>query len=132
MSSIVLKNNQGLTPLDIAIKYDYPKCVNLLLEYLCNLKDGNYSRQIYHLFPTLMEKGYSSFYRFLDSWMYQTAQMKNIKYLSLGNKDDVFMTAHSNCLLDRHFFEKYTQHGGEQKKLRDREIALHNTIRSIK
>ena len=50
--------------------------------------------------------------------------MKNIKYLSLKDNSDIFMTAHSSCLLDRHFFEKYTKQGSKEKKLREKEMEL--------
>ena len=124
--SIVIKNNQGKTPFDITIEYDMPKCTDLLLTYICYLRDGNYSRQIYKIFPILLAKGYKAFNKYLDSWMYQTMQMKNTKYLTLDSNEDIFMIAHSNCLLDRNFFEKYTYHGGKQKKLREKRIKLLN------
>ena len=87
--SIVMKNFEGKTPLDITIEYDSPRCTNLLLTYLWNLRDGNFSRQIYHIFPTLLERGLKSFHDFLDTCLYQTVQMKNIKYLSLKDNDDI-------------------------------------------
>ena len=119
-----MKNHEGKTPLDIAIEFDSPKCTDLLLTYLWHMKDGNYSRQIYKIFPLLLEKGLSSFHEYLDTCMYQTVQMKQVKYLSLGSSEDVFKTAHSSCLLDRHFFEMYTKQGKEEKKLREIEIEL--------
>ena len=119
-----MKNHEGKTPLDIAIEFDSSKCTNLLLTYLWKIKGGNYSRQIYKIFPYLLEKGLSSFHEYLDTCLYQTVQMKEVKYLSLDSSEDVFMTAHFSCLLDRHFFEMYTNQGKEEKKLREMEMEL--------
>ena len=44
LCSIVMKNHEGKTPLDIAIEDDNLKCTNLLLTYLWNRQEGNFSR----------------------------------------------------------------------------------------
>ena len=50
--------------------------------------------------------------------------MKMVKYLHLPKDEDTFMSAHSSCLLDKDFFEKYTERGGEAKQLREKEMEL--------
>ena len=120
--SAVMKNKQGKTPLDITIEYDSPRCTNLLLSYLWNLKNWNLSGQIYKQFPTLLARGLKTFHEFLNAWFYQTLQMKNIKYLALKSNEDVFMTAYSGCLLDNQFFEKYTDQSRIKRKLAEKRI----------
>ena len=120
--SAAMKNKQGKTPLDITIEYDSPRCTNLLLSYLWNRKNGNLSSQIYKLFPALLARGLKPFHEFLNTWFYQTLQMKSIKYLALKSNEDVFMTAYSGWLLDSKFFEKYTDQSRIKRKLAEKRI----------
>ena len=122
--SIIMKNNQDKTPIEITIDYDRPRCTDLMLTYVSYLREGNFSRPIYKIFPHLISIGYKSFHEFLNTCLYQTVQMKMIKYLLLPKNEDVFMSAHPSCLLDRDFFDKYSKHGSEAKKLREREMEL--------
>lgn len=67
LNSILIKNNKGQTPIDVALKFDSQKTINLLFTYLAKLTDGSYSRLIYSRFHKLLDTGLLSFYEYLDS-----------------------------------------------------------------
>lgn len=86
LSSILMKNNKGETPIDIAIRFESQRTVNLLFKALAELKDGSYSRLIYSKFNKLLRMNLVSFHEYLDSCYFQTIQMKGCNFLKL--KDD--------------------------------------------
>lgn len=67
LTCILMKNNKGLTPIDVALKYESQKTVNLLFQALSELTDGSYSRLIYEKFNKLISMGLISFHQYLDS-----------------------------------------------------------------
>lgn len=76
LTSILMKNNNGETPIDVALKFESQKTVNLLFNSLAELKDGNYSRLIHSKFDKLLDMNLISFHEYLDSCYFQTTQMK--------------------------------------------------------
>lgn len=86
LASILMKNNKGETPIDVALRFESPKTINLLLQGLAELKDGSYSRLMYEKFNRLLGMNLVSFHDYLDSCYFQTVQMKSYKFLKL--KDD--------------------------------------------
>lgn len=65
LASILMKNHNNETPLDLAIKYESFKTTELLLGYLSMLDERAYSRLI--KIPELLEMNILSFHRYLDS-----------------------------------------------------------------
>jgi hypothetical protein len=118
LNSILMKNKEGKTPLDISIENDSQRTTDLLLRSLSHLEEGNYSQQFYDQFPDLLSMNLKSFHEFLDSCYFQTVQMKKTQYLSMNSDEDDIMTAHPSCILDRNFFEKHTTEGVAEKAIR--------------
>ena len=124
LGSILMKNDEGDTPIDITIKYHSPRNTDLLLKYLSHLKGQSLSSQIYQKFPELLKMKLTSFHQYLDSCLFQTVQMRNAKYLSLKDDSEVVMVAHSSSILDKKFIENHTKQGIAEKKLREKQIEI--------
>ena len=62
-----MKNHKGETPLDIAIRYESTKTIDIFFKYLAQLGGGGFSRLIKSNFPKLFELGLLSFYEYLNS-----------------------------------------------------------------
>lgn len=63
LCAILMKNDQGDTPLDISIEQDSLRTTDLMLRYLAHVKNGDYSRQLYEKFPDILKLGLKSFHR---------------------------------------------------------------------
>ena len=85
-----MKNHKGETPLDIAIRYESTKTIDIFFKYLAQLGGGGLSRLIKSNFPKLFELGLLSFYEYLNSWYFQTNQMKGIKFLNLKDESKTY------------------------------------------
>ena len=81
-----MKNNKGETPLDIAIRFESKKTIDLFFRYLSKFEEGGFSRLIQGNFPKLFQLGLVSFYDYLNSWYFQTNQMKGLKFLNLKDE----------------------------------------------
>ena len=46
--------------------------------------------------------------------------MKQTKYLTLRSKEDLIITSHISCLLDKNFYERHTKEGEVEKEFRKR------------
>ena len=88
LKSLLIRNFEGKTPLDISMSQDSTKTTDLMLKAIANFDEGSYSGQIYKEFPKLIIKGLNSFLDYLDTCTFQTVQMKNMKYLALRNTDE--------------------------------------------
>jgi len=67
LTSILMKNSNHETPIDVALKFESQKTVNLLLSSLAELRDGSYSRLISNKFNALFDMNLVSFHEYLDS-----------------------------------------------------------------
>ena len=108
LNSILMKNNKGQTPIDLAIKFESMKTINLLLLYLAKLKDASFSRLLQGKFNKLLSLNLISFHSYLDSCFFQTIQMKGIKFLSLKQDYEKQMFTHKSCLIDESFLKLNT------------------------
>jgi hypothetical protein len=110
LTSILMNNNKGETPIDVALRFESKKTVNLMFNALSELRDGSYSRLIYEKFNKLISMGLISFHEYLDSCYFQTIQMKSITFLKLKDLDfeDYTVLTHTSCLVDEEFLRKYT------------------------
>ena len=119
MAYILLKNKQGKSPLDIALDQESPKSVEAMLMRLHHINEYNVSRAIYKRFPELFKMQIRAFDNFLEGCFFQTPQMKARKRLQLKSQDEVFLGAHSCCVIDQAFEEEYCLSGGAEKKKRN-------------
>lgn len=67
LNSILMTNNKGETPIDVAIKYESLKTINVLLKYLSKLKDSSYSHLLRDRFNKLLSMNLISFHTYLES-----------------------------------------------------------------
>lgn len=102
-----MKNNNGKSPLDIAIDNESPKNTELLLRKLTLFKSASLSMLFYDRFSELLSMNITAFHEYLDSCFFQTIQMREIKYLKLKDESDPLLVPHSSCLIDDVFIEKY-------------------------
>ena len=119
---ILMKNKENLSPLDISIENDSPRCTELFIHYVTQLHEGSYSELIFRRFNQLLSMNIQSFYEYLESCFFQTLQMKNIKYLPLKNNRELWLGAHSSCLLDEIFMSKHTFNGEERRRKRQQHL----------
>lgn len=115
LTAILMKNNKGKSPLDIALDQESPKNVELLLRKLILFKDMSLSKLFYDRFNQLLAMNIMAFHEFLDSCFFQTMQMKATKYLKLKKNKDPWLVPHSSCLIDNVFIEKYCRN--DEKKI---------------
>ena len=108
LNSILMKNNKGQTPIDLAIKFESMKTINLLLLYLAKLKDASFSRLLQSKFNKLLSMNLISFHSYLDSCFFQTIQMKGIKFLDLKQDYEKQVFTHKSCLIDESFLKLNT------------------------
>lgn len=107
LTGILMKNNNGKSPLDITLDNESPKNTELLLRKLALFRDSSLSVLFYNRFNELLAMNILAFHEYLDSWFFQTVQMKQIKYLKLKKDDDPWLVAHSSWLIDEVFIQKY-------------------------
>lgn len=107
LSSILMKNNKGKSPLDMSIDGESPRNTELFLQKIALFKDASFSNLFYDRFSELLDMKIKAFYDYLDSCHFQTIQMKEIKTLKLKSDADPWLVTHSSCLIDEVFVEKY-------------------------
>ena len=107
LSSILIKNNQNKSPLDISIENKSPKIIELMLKKLSYFKNECLSHLFYDRFNVLLDMNSNVFHQYLNSCFFQTIQMKNTRYLELKSCDYPLLVTHSSCLIDEIFIKKY-------------------------
>ena len=107
LNAILMKNQDGKSPIDITIINESPKCTELLFRKLPLFKDSTLSSLFSDRFADLFKMNLQSFHKYLDSCFFQTMQMKKTKNLKLKSDADPLLITHSNCLIDENFIEKY-------------------------
>ena len=107
MTNILLENNQGKSPLEIAIEGESPKCVDIMLNLLSNVTHNRNSKLLSKWFSKLLEFNLKSFYDYLESCTIQTNEMKNIKNLNLKSNMSNLILPHHCSLIESVFIEKY-------------------------
>ena len=95
--------------------YFSPRNTELLLRKLCLFQTSSFSNLFYDRFNELLSMNIAAFHEYLDSWFFQTIQMKATKYLKLKNDKDPWLVTHSSCLIDEVFVETYCKN--DQKRI---------------
>ena len=67
LTMILVKNKQNISPLDITIENESPRCTELMLRSISLLGSGSYSSLIYERFDKLLGMNLKAFYEYLDS-----------------------------------------------------------------
>ena len=107
LSAILMKNNKGMSPLDITIVNESPKNTELLLRKLTLFKDQTLSKLFFERFNELLRMNIKAFNEYLATCFFQTEQMKSIKYMTLKSSSMPFMASNSTCLIDKRFIDKH-------------------------
>jgi hypothetical protein len=108
LTCILVRNTFNKTPLQITIEQDSPKNTSLMLEKLVSFgNDYSFSHLFFEYFPKLIEWDLIAFHKYLDNGFFQTAQMKQIKYLNMKGKKDINLLTHTSCIIDDAFKLKY-------------------------
>jgi hypothetical protein len=100
------RNYFGKSPADIAIKRQNLKCIEIILEKMCELPDIHLSEQLSHYFPDLLEMGLKSFDDFLETCFFKSNEMMLTKKVPLEKFEETKMIGHNSSLLDERFREK--------------------------
>ena len=118
LTSILMKNYKGKSPLDITLDNESPKNAELLLRKLALFKDTSLSHLFYDRFAELLSMNIKAFHEYLNSCVFQTIQMKATKYLKTKKDKNPWLVPHSSWLIDEVFIDKYCQ-SDEKKKLEE-------------
>ena len=113
LTTILLKNNKGKTPLDISIENHNTFSTELFVGKLTLFKNTSLSILFFDKFSELLAMSIQQFNSYLESCTFQTAQMKQIKNLNLIQEKGPWMLSHSSCLIDNQFTQKYCQERGK-------------------
>ena len=92
LCGIMIVNNNGQTPLEIAYQSKNSNTIRILLLALAELGQDHCSKRFYDKFPEMIMKGMRSFQAYLETCSFQTIQMKNMQYLSMKDESDVVLT----------------------------------------
>jgi len=121
---IMIKNNEGLTPLQIAIDNKNPQTQRLFLLGLAELSQDHISQKLYHCFPSFITNGSKSFMDYLETCYFQTAQMKNMQYLSMKSEDDIITTSNNSCIMSEEFLTKHLNTTQEEKDIKEQQKQI--------
>jgi hypothetical protein len=104
---LVLEDNSGKSPLQLAIENNSARIIELMLNCLLKLGHFSLSRKIYTDFPTLFKMNLRSFEKYLNSCYFVTEQMKSINKLDLPEAQDTIREHFTCSILDVEFYKKY-------------------------
>jgi len=103
---LVLENNEGKTPLQLAIDNNSARIIELMLNCLLKLGHFSISKKIFHNFSSLFKMNLRSFEKYLNSCYFVTEQMKSINKVDLKSPDTI--RDHYTCsILDKEFYKNY-------------------------
>jgi len=105
--SLVMKDNHGKSPLDIALDKRFYKNIELMIKKLWLVKDQNLSHLFSDRFTDLFSMNITAFYQYLDGCFFQTFQMRDSKYIELKNETSLWLAHHQSWLIDEVFRRKY-------------------------
>uniref|UniRef100_A0A7S3JKB8 Ion transport domain-containing protein n=1 Tax=Euplotes harpa TaxID=151035 RepID=A0A7S3JKB8_9SPIT len=106
-SMLVLEDQFGKTPLDIAIENNSAKIIEVILNNLLKLDHFSLSKVIYKKFPILFKMNLKAFEKYLNTCYFVTQQMKSITKVRLQEGEDTIREVYSCCILDKAFYKKY-------------------------
>lgn len=104
---LVLENNEGKSPLQLAIENNSARIIELMLNKLLKLGHFSLSSKIFTNFSTLFKLNLRSFERYLNSCYFVTEQMKSINKLDLQENEETIRSHFTCSILDIEFYKKY-------------------------
>ncbi|CAI2381450.1 unnamed protein product [Moneuplotes crassus] len=104
---LVLENNEGKSPLQLAIENNSARIIELMLNCLLKLGHFSLSRKIFINFTNLFKMNLRSFEKYLNSCYFVTEQMKSINKLELKGDDETIRDHYPCSILDKEFYKKY-------------------------
>jgi hypothetical protein len=127
---LVLEDNSGKSPLQLAIENNSARIIELMLNCLMKLDHFSLSRKIYLDFPTLFKMNLRSFEKYLNSCYFITEQMRSINKLDLPEAQDTIREHFTCSILDIEFYKKYgvpdkngNAYGKEDSKVNKNQVA---------
>jgi len=103
---LLIKNDQGVTPFDIAIANESPKCIEIQLQMLNSMPALNFGKIIDKHFDYLFHIGTTVFEEFLANCFFQNKLMDTISKVEWNRTGDEFLLANHTSFLDRTFLNK--------------------------
>lgn len=118
---LVLEDNEGNSPLKLAIENNSPRIIELILNCLLKLGHFNLSRKMFIHFSTLFKLELRAFEKYLNTCYFVTEQMKAINKIKMPETSffsEMFKSGktafeeniieHYTCsILDKEFYKKY-------------------------
>lgn len=104
---LVLENNDGKSPLQLAIENNSARIIELMLNKLLKLDHFSLSRKIFTNFSTLFKMNLRSFEKYLNSCYFVTEQMRAINKLDLQGAEETIRSHFTCSILDVEFYKKY-------------------------
>ena len=98
---LLMPNWKGLTPIDIALDHQSPKCLELMLTRLLALPDCYSMRVLSRRIVDLLEMNLASFHSLLTAAVFKSPQMATIHTLQLKEETELFIDVHSTCLIEK-------------------------------
>ena len=98
LNQLTLRDDEGNTPLHIAIKNEAPKSIEMILKAMEPISHYRLSKLFYELFPDLFKSGVNAFEEFLGLCTFKTREMIDIRRLSLLDmeSDQVIAANHTS------------------------------------
>jgi len=112
---LVLEDNTGKSPLNLAIENNSAKIIELMLNYLLKLGHFSLSKKIFTNFSILFKMNLRSFEKYLNSCYFVTEQMRRINKLELTDGEETIREHYTCSILDKVFYEKYGVQGKDGK-----------------
>jgi len=104
---LVLEDNDGRSPLQIAIENNSARIIELILNSLLKLGHFSLSRKIFVDFSTLFKMNLRSFEKYLNSCYFVTEQMQSINKLDLQDDQGTIRSHYSCAILDKQFYKEF-------------------------
>jgi len=103
---VLLKNNKGQTPLDMAVDNESPKCIELMLMMLNKQPSLSLSGLVDVHFDKLFSLGTKIFEEYLANCWFQNKIMDSIQKVEWSHHSDTIYMAYHTSFLDRRFINR--------------------------
>jgi len=107
LTAILMRNNKGKTPLDLAIDGMSPRNTEMLLKKLLLFADQSLSNLFFDRFNDLLKMNIKAFSLYLNSCYFETIQMKTMKHLQFKKKSYPLLLPHTCCVINKQFIEEH-------------------------
>ena len=106
LSQLCLRDNDGNTPLHLAIKNEAPKSIEMILQGLGGLPHLRLSNLFFPLFPELFKSGVTAFETFLGNCTFRSREMIETKRMGLKDMESSNVYISNFCSLFSHQFKE--------------------------